>query len=63
MKKYYIWVLRIVCFPCVLIWSCVSLGEDIGDIGVWLLGGKWNPKRRYPDGRVKDDNVWPRWLR
>ncbi len=63
MKKYYIWVLRIVCLPYIFIWSCVGVGEDIGDIGVWFLSGEWNPKRRYRDGRVKDDNLWPRCLR
>ncbi len=30
-----------------------AVASDLADIVMWSFSGEWNPKTRYPDGKLK----------
>lgn len=59
MKRIWIWILRIVLTPYLMVKDVYA---DITEISRWCAGGEWNPKTRHPDGKLRDNYSWPRWL-
>lgn len=59
MKRIWIGILRIIFTPYLTI---KDVYDDITDISRWVAGGEWNQQTRYPDGKLRDNYSFPRWL-